>query len=145
MLSMIIRRATFVFVVILLLSLVAGAQPALAHANLVRSEPEVNSAQKTSPPRVRLWFSEDIEPSFTGAHVLDSTGSQLDKGDAHRLPDDPKALELSLLGPSTRIVYGGMERGQRRGRPRHQRQLCLYGRRRAARHLIAGPDRGARR
>ena len=93
---MIIRRAAFVIALVLLFFLVAGAQPALAHANLVRSEPAVNSAQKTSPPRVQLWFSEDIEPSFTGAHVLDSTGSPLDKGDAHRLPDDPKALELSL-------------------------------------------------
>jgi copper transport protein len=91
-----IRCVRVVFPFILLLYLIAGAQPVLAHANLVRSEPAANSAQKTSPATVRLWFSEDIEPSFTGAHVLDSTGNPLDKGDAHRLPDDPKALELSL-------------------------------------------------
>ena len=34
---------------------------ALAHANLVRSDPPANSAQKVAPKTVRLWFSEDIE------------------------------------------------------------------------------------
>src|ERR1700687_540901 len=91
-----IRRASALFPFILLLYLIAGAQPVLAHANLVRSDPPANSAQKTPPTRVRLWFSEDIEPSFTSARVLDSTGSQVDKRDSHRLPDDSKALELSL-------------------------------------------------
>jgi copper transport protein len=91
-----IRRLGVICSFILLLYLIAGAQPALAHANLVRSEPPANSAQKTSPTRVRLWFSEDIEPSFTSARVLDGAGSQLDKRDGHRLPDDSKALELSL-------------------------------------------------
>ncbi len=68
----------------------------LAHANLVRSDPPAGSAQKIPPLRVRLWFSEDIEPSFSSASVLDRSGAQLDKRDSHRLSDDPKAMEVSV-------------------------------------------------
>lgn len=80
----------------LLATLLFAASPALAHANLVRSEPPANSAQKVPPTRVRLWFSEEVEPSFSSATVLDKSGAAVDRHDSHRLSDDPKALEVSL-------------------------------------------------
>jgi copper transport protein len=72
------------------------ASPALAHANLVRSDPPANSAQKTAPTVVRLWFSETVEASFSSVEVLDKAGMQVDTGDSHRMADDPKGLQVSL-------------------------------------------------
>jgi copper transport protein len=69
---------------------------ALAHANLVRSEPASNSAQKTSPPQVRVWFSENIEPGFSTVRVLDRSGAQVDKGDGRGMVDDPKGFQVSV-------------------------------------------------
>ncbi len=80
----------------LIILLFVAAAPALAHANLVRSDPPANSAQKTPPTRVRLWFSEAVEPSFSSVSVLDSSGASVDKHDSHRASDDPTALEVSL-------------------------------------------------
>ncbi len=80
----------------LLLLLFAVSTPAFAHANLVRSEPAANSAQKVSPTQVRLWFSEEVEPSFSSVSVLNQTGGAVDKGDSHRMSDDPKGMEVSV-------------------------------------------------
>ncbi len=77
------------------LALIA-APVALAHANLVRSEPPANSAQQTPPTVVRLWFSEDIEPSFSSVSVVDKNSVAVDKGDSHRMSDDAKGMQVSL-------------------------------------------------
>ena len=84
------------FIYLVILVFLFNAPPALAHANLVRSDPPANSAQKVSPTRVRLWFSEDVEPSFTTVSVLNTAGVPLDKGDSQRVPDDAKAMEVSV-------------------------------------------------
>ncbi len=81
---------------VLFASLLFGATPVFAHANLVRSDPPANSAQKTPPTRVRLWFSEAVEPSFSSVSVLDKNGDTVDKKDSHRLADDPTGMEVSL-------------------------------------------------
>lgn len=73
-----------------------AAPPVLAHANLVKSDPAANAVQKIPPPRVRLWFSEAVEASFTTVRVLDTTGTPVDKGDSHRMADDSKGVEVSL-------------------------------------------------
>lgn len=84
-------------VILLGIALVLFAAPAaLAHANLVRSEPVADSVQPVAPTRARLWFSEDVEPRFTTISVVDTNNKSFDKGDAHRLPDDPKGMEISL-------------------------------------------------
>ncbi|MBI5030381.1 MAG: copper resistance protein CopC [Chloroflexi bacterium] len=87
------KRFGFLLVIALVLF---SAPAALAHANLVRSEPAANSAQAIAPTRVRLWFSEDVEPRFTRISVVDPTNKAFDQGDSHRMPDDPKGMEISL-------------------------------------------------
>lgn len=72
------------------------ATPAMAHANLVRSVPAANSAQPVPPKIARLWFSENVEPSFSSIRVLDKLGKSVDKGDSHRMSDDPAGMEVSL-------------------------------------------------
>jgi copper transport protein len=81
---------------VFLIAMLLAAPSALAHANLLRSDPPANSAQPISPTRVRLWFSETPEPSFTTISVLDKNGVRLDNSDSHRVPDEKDAMEVSV-------------------------------------------------
>ncbi len=66
-----------------------------AHATLVRSIPAANEVIFTSPPRIRLWFSEPLEPQFSKVTLQDSTGKTLDT-----LPsqvDPPDSLQMYLV------------------------------------------------
>ncbi len=86
----------FFIAAVFFIALLFAAPRVLAHANLLRSDPPANSAQKISPTRVRLWFSETPEPSFTTISVVDKSGAQLDKRDSHRVPDEKDAMEVSV-------------------------------------------------
>lgn len=90
------NRNRFIFLIGILVVMLFAAPTVLAHANLERSEPAANSTNKTPPTRVRLWFSEQVEPSFSTVNVLDRSGSPIDKGDAQRLSDDTTAMQVSL-------------------------------------------------
>ena len=76
----------------------AGARPALAHAELVISDPPANAILPAAPERITLTFSESVEPGFTQAQVLDAQRQRVDKGDA-RLSDDRHSLSLGLNTP----------------------------------------------
>jgi len=57
---------------IILLMLLA-ASPALAHAKLTSSDPAANASIK--PPKlIKLIFSENLEPAFSGAELTDAAG-----------------------------------------------------------------------
>jgi copper transport protein len=88
---------------VVLLLFVAPA--VLAHANLVRSEPAANSAVKTSPQVVRLWFSEAIEPKFSHVTVVDPSQLPVDQGDSHPMSGDPTGLEISLKSNLPAGIY----------------------------------------
>lgn len=90
------NRNRFFFLIGVLVVMLFAAPAVLAHANLERSEPAANSANKIPPTRVRLWFSEQVEPSFSTVNVLDRSGSLVDKGDAQRSSDDAMAMQVSL-------------------------------------------------
>ena len=60
----------------------AGTMAALAHAHLVRAVPAVGGTVHDAPSEVTLRFSEKLEPKFSSVIVRDSTGKQVDKGDA---------------------------------------------------------------
>lgn len=57
---------------ILLLGLLL-ATPAFAHARLVGSEPAANAKVK-SPEQIKLHFSENLEPAFSSASLIDARG-----------------------------------------------------------------------
>ena len=83
---------------------VAGAlSPAAppAHSLLVRSEPGRGATVTRAPERVRLWFSEQIEPAYAQLSVWSKTGTQVDGGDAAVDSNDPTLLSVSTptLGP----------------------------------------------
>lgn len=81
-----------------------GAAP--AHSRLVRSEPGRNATVTRAPERVKLWFSERIEPAYAKLSVWSEAGKQVDAGDAAVAPDGPALLSVSTpgLGPGRYTV-----------------------------------------
>ncbi|HUI18724.1 MAG TPA: copper resistance CopC family protein [Alphaproteobacteria bacterium] len=84
--------------VLLLVSAALGssAAAALAHAFLDHAIPAVGSTSHGSPPEVRLWFTEALEPAFSAVKVVDASGKQVDKGDSSVDAQDRKLLKLAL-------------------------------------------------
>ena len=93
----------------LIVALTAMAvSPAGAHARLERAAPAAGSAVRGSPPQLKLWLSERLEPAFSKVRVLDRNGKQVDKGDAEVDRTDAKLLRASLptLAPGTyRVLW----------------------------------------
>ncbi len=78
-----------------------------AHAILLRSDPPANAILYTAPQQVRMWFSEDLNPAFTTAIVINPHNQRVDKHDAHVSASDSKEMDVSLepnLPPSVYIV-----------------------------------------
>lgn len=75
----------------------------LAHAFLDRAEPKVGSTVHQSPAQVRIWFTQDVEPAFSGIKVSDSDGKQVDGKDTHLDGSEKNLLVVSLpqLPPGT--------------------------------------------
>ncbi len=80
---------------------------ALAHALLVRSEPEANAELTSSPPSVEIWFSEPLESGFSHIRLIDASGedvpgvgpSAVDSGDPSHM-----SLPLPDLSPGIYTV-----------------------------------------
>jgi len=82
---------------ILTLSLLAaGASLAQAHAFLDHADPKVGSQVHGSPASVKIWYTEELEPTFTTVQVFDAAGAQVDRKDAKVDGSDAKLLTLSL-------------------------------------------------
>ena len=63
-------------------TLIMFASHAGAHAFLDHAAPAVGSTVHGSPPQLKLWFTQRLEPAFSTARVLDRSGKQVDTGDA---------------------------------------------------------------
>jgi copper resistance protein C len=63
-----------------LCALVLGARAAHAHAFLDHANPRVGSAVPSAPHEVSLWFTQNLEPSFSSASVTDAAGARVDRG-----------------------------------------------------------------
>ena len=77
--------------------------PASAHARLEQTVPAASSAVRVSPPQLKLWFTERLEPAFSNVQVFDRNGNQVDKRDPEVDRADAKLLQVSLpsLAPGT--------------------------------------------
>lgn len=73
-----------------------AAAPASAHAFLDHATPAVGSTVHGSPPRVELWFTQELEPAFSTVRVLDQGNHRQDKGDAKVDPHDATRLLVPL-------------------------------------------------
>ena len=80
-----------------LLTLLALAPAsAEAHANLVESNPAVNSVLPESPDRVTIRFTEPLEPALSEIRVLDDQGRRVDSDDSAVDPDDSHLMSVSV-------------------------------------------------
>jgi hypothetical protein len=79
---------------------------AQAHAFLDHASPAVGSSVQASPPVVTLWFTQDLEPAFSGVTVTNEAGQRVDLGNAQIPQGSPAELEIGLkpLTPGTYLV-----------------------------------------
>jgi copper transport protein len=79
-----------------------------AHAVLLRSDPAQDAILRVAPKQVRLWFSENLSPSFSSAEVLNAANQQrVDRHDAHVSPSDTREMDVSFppaLSPGVYVV-----------------------------------------
>jgi methionine-rich copper-binding protein CopC len=81
------------FVTMLSCSTMAEAHAFLDHAN-----PAVGSTVSGSPGAVTLYFTEQLEPKFSGAEVHSASGARVDRG-------------KSISGNVVRLSVGGLAPG----------------------------------
>ena len=74
--------------------LVGAANAADAHARLDHAAPAVGSTVATSLSEVTLYFSEALEPKFSGGEVRNAAGARVDHGQSV----SGKAMHLSVGG-----------------------------------------------
>jgi hypothetical protein len=67
-----------------------------AHAFLRDTQPSAGSTFQTSPSEVRIRFTENVEPAFSGIQVFDASGKEVDKRDVHLDRSDRALLHVSL-------------------------------------------------
>ncbi len=72
------RRASLVPLILLLL--LFATVDAGAHAFLDRAEPRVGNKVASPPRQVTLWFTQKLEPAFSGVTVTNATGERIDVG-----------------------------------------------------------------
>jgi methionine-rich copper-binding protein CopC len=73
-----------------------GAGEASAHAFLDHAVPPVGATVAASPSTLQLFFSEPIEPLFSGVTVATAGGQPVTTGAAAVDPNNPAALVLPL-------------------------------------------------
>lgn len=78
------------------MALLLAPPAARAHALLLRADPQPNAELTQPPEAIQFWFSEPLEETFTGARILDATGTEIPTGAPQFDPDDPAHLTLPL-------------------------------------------------
>ena len=74
-----------------------GASPsARAHAFLDHASPAVGSSVPTAPTVVTIWFTQDLEPAFSGVTVTNEAGQRVDLGNARIPPGSLAELQIGL-------------------------------------------------
>ena len=69
---------------------------AQGHAFLDHASPAVGSSIPASPTVLVLWFTEDLEPAFSGVKVTNEAGKQVDLGNAQIPQGSPAELQIGL-------------------------------------------------
>ena len=69
---------------------------ALAHAFLDHALPAVGATVAQAPTEVTLWFTQGLEPAFSGCAVTNAAGERVDTGQVTVDPKDPQELHVAL-------------------------------------------------
>jgi copper transport protein len=75
---------------------VLAAEPASAHAQLVTTTPPTSSTVPTSPPRLDLKFSENVEISLGSIQLFNEKGDRVDIGAPHHAPTTDTEVQADL-------------------------------------------------
>lgn len=83
--------------------LLAMEHAANAHAFLDRADPKVGGEIAKAPEKLKLWFTQNVEPAFSSVEVRDTNGKEVDKKDARVDDKDRNLIVVSLadLAPGT--------------------------------------------
>ena len=110
---------------VLPLMLLAFAAPtAKAHAFLDRAVPAVGSVVSAPPPELQLFFTQELEPAFSGATLSTGDGRPVATGAASVDPRNRAVDGIDSAAARPRALPGELARGLRR-HPSHRRQLYL--------------------
>jgi copper transport protein len=69
---------------------------AWAHALPVRSDPAANTALRTPPAQVHIWFDDALVPATSHLSVQDALGHEVDKRDSHLSRSNPREMSVTL-------------------------------------------------
>jgi len=72
-------RTTLILIPVLALPLL-GTGNADAHAFLDHANPRVGAAVSAAPREVTVWFTQKLEPAFSGLRVTNAAGERVDTG-----------------------------------------------------------------
>jgi len=111
------RRLLFIAAPLAVCLVLLFPATASAHAILLRSDPAKDAILRVPPREVRMWFSEDLNPAFSTASVVNASnakasninaaGQRVDNRDAHVSSSDTKEMDVTLpsnLPPAAYIV-----------------------------------------
>jgi methionine-rich copper-binding protein CopC len=79
-----------------MLALGLGITTAAAHAYLDHASPLVGSTVSTAPSEVRMWFTQALEPRFSGAQMRGPGGKVFGSGVVDG--GDPKQMVIRVHG-----------------------------------------------
>ncbi len=79
-----------------LLAIVGTSGSALAHADLVSSDPADGARLAAAPATITLVFSEELKSEGNLVTVTDASGAQVDAGDSALDLNDPKRVTLTV-------------------------------------------------
>jgi copper transport protein len=100
----------FLFLVTaLVLGLMFGGGDVAAHAAIERSEPAAGAVVPEPPAEIRIWFTEPLERTYTGAELLDASGIAVAGVTAAIAPDNAHQLVITpppdLLSGSYTVAW----------------------------------------
>lgn len=89
-------RRTVAAIALIVMGLALSAAPAVAHADLLSSDPKSGSTLATAPTRVTLTYSERVDAGLSVVSVLNTGGAHIHAGAAAAVTGQPRELSVSL-------------------------------------------------
>ena len=80
----------------------ASSSSVQAHAQLDHANPPVGSTVRSLPGQITLYFTESVEPKFSGAEVRNSAGARVDAG--HSASGNTLSISVKGLSPGDYTV-----------------------------------------
>src|SRR6266849_5020672 len=99
------RRCAFLALLLAIGWMLIAPGESQAHALLLRSEPAKDAVVSVSPNQVRLWFSEDLNPTLSTVTIVNQANGQVDAGNAHVSARDPREMDVTLKSHLPPAVY----------------------------------------